>query len=181
MPTSSFKATYNIEVLLNEIVQGGIQNGVIPSRFLETATLATGTSDGQINKGYYVRETGIGSGVTTVYDLIGSLKDTSQATINFDEVVLIAIKNLGTTATQYLTIGPDATNGFGVVASNKGFWVAAIGSGGGSIIPADGGSWSIFHCYGGVPAAAGSTDELAVVTQAVTGNSWDLIILGRDN
>lgn len=179
--SSTFKATVNIDVLLSEMVQGGLQNGLIPSRFLEMFTLATGTSDGQINKGYYKRETGIGSAVTTVYDLIGTLLDVSGTVINFDEVVLIAIKNLGTTATQYLTIGPDATAGFGVVASNKGFWAAAIGSGGGSIIPADGGSWTIFHCYGGVPAAAGSTDKLSVVTQAVTGNTWDIVILGRDN
>lgn len=181
MPTSTFKAAVNIDILLSEMIQGGLQNGLVPSRFLEAFSLATGTSDGQINKGYYKRETGIGSSVTTVYDLIGTLLDTSGTVINFDEVVLIAIKNLGTTATQYLTIGPDVTAGFGIISSNKGFWVAAIGSGGGSIILADGGSWTVFHAYGGVPAAAASTDELSVVTQAVTGNTWDLVILGRDN
>lgn len=179
--TSTFKGSVNIDILLNEIVSNGLSNGPIPTRFLEQFPLMTGTADGQINKGHYHREVGIGSAVTTLYDLVGSITDMSGNVINFDEVVLIAIKNLSSTAANYLTIGPNATAGFGVVSSNVGFWAAAIGSGGGSIIPADGGSWTIFHCYSGVPAVGGSTDKLAVVTQATTGNTWDIIILGRDN
>jgi len=178
---STFKANVNIDIVLNEIVQNGIQSGPIPSRFLEAFPLMTGTADGQINKGHYHREVNIGSAVTTQYDLVGGITDFCGNTVNFDEVVLIAIKNLSSTPANYLTIGPAATAGFGVVSSNVGFWAAAIGSGGGNIIPADGGSWTIFHCYGGVPAVAGTTDKLAVVTQATTGNTWDIIIIGRDN
>lgn len=185
---STFTGTVNIEVVLNQMVQSGIQNGVIPARFIQQMQLATGTTDGQINVGYYKRESGIGASATQVYDLIGTLTDNSGTTINFDEVVLIAIRNLSATAANYLTIGPDASSGFGVVSSNKGFWVAALGSGGGSIVPADydsasdTGSWVILHSRVGIPATAGSTDELSVVTQSGTSsNTWDILIIGRDN
>lgn len=50
------------------------------------------------------------------------------------------------------------------------------------MVPADGGSWLVLHCKGGVPVAAGSTDELAVITQSGTSsNTWDIMILGRNN
>jgi hypothetical protein len=185
---STYNASVAIELVLNEIVQSGIKNGLIPSRFLQSMQLATGTSDGQINVGYYKIETGIGASATTVYDLVGSLTDATGTTLNFDEVVLIAMRNLSGTAANYLTLGPDATAGFGVVASNKGFWVAALGSGGGSVLPADydsvtgRGSWLILHSLVGIPAATGSTDELSVVTQGGTSaNTWEILIFGRDN
>lgn len=184
----AFNASVNIEIILNEIVASGMRNGLVPARFLQQMALATGTSDGQVNVGYYKRETGIGSAVTTSYDLVGGLTDLAGATINFDEVVLIAIRNLSATAANYLVLAPHATNGFGIVSSNKGFWAAAGGSGGGSVIPgdydsaSDTGSWTILHSRVGIPAAAGSTDILAVITQSGTSsNTWDLLILGRDN
>jgi hypothetical protein len=180
MPASTFKATLNLDLLLTEIVSGGLQNGPIPSRFLEAFPLPNGTSDGQINVGYYKRESGIAN-TTTAYDLVGSLTNISGTVINFDEVVLIAIKNLSTTAANYLTIGPDATNGFGAISGNKGFWSAALGSGGGTVVAADGGSWTVFHSYTGVPATAGTADKLSVVTTGTSANTWDIIIIGRDN
>lgn len=177
---TTFTARIALDVLFNEIrSNNGIKQGADQARLNELVDMATGTSDNQCNVCYSVQTSAIGA-TTTVYDLIGSLTNTEGTTINFDEVVLVAIKNLGTTATQYLTIGPDATNGFGVVASNVGFWAAALGSGGGSVVAADGGSWTVMHCKGGVPAAAGSTDELSVLTTG-TGNTWRLMIIGRDN
>ena len=178
--SSTFKATLNLDLLLTEIVSSGLMNGPLAPRFLEQLNMMTGTSDGQVNVGYYKRESGIAN-TTTTYDLIGSLKDNSQTTINFDEVVLIAIKNLSTTAANYLTIGPDATNGFGAISANKGFWSAALGSGGGTVVTADGGSWTVFHAYTGVPATAGTGDKLSVITTGTSLNTWDIIIIGRDN
>lgn len=178
--STSINARVSLDVLFNEIITGGLKAGTLPTQWTEALDLANGTSDGQINKAWAKRESSIGA-TTTTYDLVGgSLADTEGNAVTFDEVVLLAVKNRGTTATQYLTVGPDATNGFGVLASNVGWWAAAIGSGGGTIVPADGYSWTIWHCRGGIPAAAGSTDELSVVTTG-TGNGWDVIILGRDN
>lgn len=179
---STVSGRVQLTISADEILAAiGGGKGVFKHEIQELLDLATGTSDGQINKAWSKVETGIGSAVTTVYDLIGSLTDKDGTVINFDEVVLVAVKNLASTATQWLTVGPDATAGFGVAASNKGFWVAAIGAGGGDVIVADGQSWMVKHCRSGVPAAAGSTDELSVVTQAVTGNTWFILILGRDN
>lgn len=176
----TFSARVALDILFNELRSGdGVKSGQDQARMNELIDMATGTSDNQCNVAYSVQTSGIGA-TTTVYDLLGVLTNTQGAVINFDEVVLIAIKNLGTTATQYLTIGPDATAGFGAVASNVGFWAAALGAGGGSVVAADGGSWTVMHCKGGVPTAAGSTDELSVVTTG-TGNSWRLMIIGRDN
>jgi hypothetical protein len=175
----TFNGRIALDLLFNEVVTSGVAPSSRIGRINELVDLATGTSDNQINAAYAVEVTGIGA-TTTVYDLLGGLTGLDGAAISFDEVVLVAIKNLGTTATQYLTIGPEATAGFGVLASNVGFWAAAIGSGGGSVVPADGGSWVVHHCKGGVPVAAGSTDELSVVTPG-TGNTWRIMILGRDN
>jgi hypothetical protein len=178
--STTFSANVTLDVMFNEIrASNGVKAGSDVGRIAELLNLATGTADNQINQAYAVQTSGIGA-TTTVYDLIGTLTDREGNTLNFDEVVLIAVKNLGSTATQYLTVGPDASNGFGVISSNVGFWAAALGSGGGSVVAADGGSWTVMYCKGGVPAAAGSTDELSIVTTG-TANSWRLIILGRDN
>lgn len=186
---NTFTGSFDINVTLNEIVSsGGLRSGSIPTRFLQQLSMATGTADGQVNVGYYKRESGIGASVTTSYDLVGGLTDASGNAINIDEVVLIAIRNLSATAANYLVMAPNATNGFGIVSSNKGFWAAAGGSGGGSVIPADydsatdTGSWVVLHSRVGIPAAAGSTDILSVITQSATSsNTWDIVIIGRDN
>ena len=186
---NTFTASFDVNVTLNEIVgSGGLRSGSIPTRFLQQLQMATGTAGGQVNVGYYKRESGIGASVTTSYDLVGGLTDASGNAINIDEVVLIAIRNLSATAANYLIVGPHPTNGFGIVSSNKGFWQAAGNAGGGNIVSADydsatdTGSWVVLHSRVGVPAAAGSTDILGVITQSATSsNTWDIVIIGRDN
>ena len=175
MSTVSGRVT--LSVLAREVLSAGISKGVIDREFTELLDLPNGTADNQINKCYAARTSAIGA-TTTVYDLAGSLTDEDGATITFAEVVLIAVRNLSTTAASYFTVGPDATNGFGAIAANKGFWAAAIGSGGGSIVAADGDSWCVMHSKGGVPVTAGTGDELSIVTPG-TGNTWDILILGR--
>lgn len=177
---STVSGKINLSILAREVLAAGISKGVIDREFTSLLDLSNGTADNSINKCYATRASGIGA-ATTMYDLIGTLTDEEGATINFDEVVLIAVRNLSTTAANYLTVGPDATNGFGIVASNKGFWAAALGSGGGSVCAADGDSWVVMHSKAGVPAAAGSTDELSIVTTGASLNTWDILILGRDN
>lgn len=179
--TETVNGKISLDILFNEILTGTPEDqGVYKRKFSALVDLATGTSNNQINVAWAKTEAAIAN-TTTVYDLIGSLTNTAGTTLNFDEVVLIAVKNLSSTAANYITFGPDATAGFGVLASNVGFWSAALGSGGGSVVPADGGSWTVMHCVGGVPAAAGSTDELSVVTTAVALNTWQIMLLGRDN
>lgn len=175
--STTVTARVALDIVFNEVISSGLKQGALPARFLQEHALANGTSDGQIDRAYAKRETGIGASVTTVYDLVGSLTDTEGNTISFAEVVLIAIRNRSSTAANWLSMGPDATNGFGVVSSNKGFWADASDR---TVIPADGDSWVVLYSRGGVPAAAGSTDELAVITQGGTSsNTWDILILGR--
>jgi hypothetical protein len=178
--SSTFSASVKLDLVMNELITDGIRNGVLAPRFTESLSLATGTSDGQINLGYYVSATGIAASSTTAYDLAGSLTDESGATMTFAETCLIAMRNTRTTALATLTIGPDATNGHGVLAAGRGYWAAALGSGGGSVVH-PGGGWTVLYAPDGVLVGAGSTDELSVIASAVVGdtNSWDLIVLGR--
>ena len=166
-----------------EVADTSTPNTIANHVFEKIADILAGTSDNQINRAYSKVETGIGSGVTTVYDLIGSLTDKSGSTINFDEVTLIVVENLSTTAANYLLVGPDATNGFGTLAANVGFWSLATDR---SVVPAasstGGTSFTMWFAPGGVPAAAGSTDELAVITGgSASGATWRILIFGRDN
>lgn len=166
-----------LDLAFQEVISAGPKIGPVTSRLLASYDLVNGTSDGQIDRGYAKRETGIGASATTVYDVIAALNNTEGTSITMAEVVLVAIRNLSTTAANYLLVGPDATNGFGVVASNKGFWADASDR---NVVPADGDSWVVLYSKGGVPAAAGSTDEIAVITQGGTSsNTWDIMVLGR--
>lgn len=166
-----------------EVVSDGPLKGRNKHELEALLDLPSGTSDGQIDLVYSDYQTGIAASTTTVYDLAGSLTNLSGATITFVEVTTIAIRNRSATAANYLTVGPDATNGFGAVASNKGFWADASDR---NVIPANydsqtgDGGWLILHSRGGIPVAAGSTDELAVITQGGTSaNTWEIVIFGR--
>ena len=100
---STVSGSINLSILAREVLSSGISKGAISREFQAILDLPNGTNDQQINKCYAKRESGIGASVTTVYDLIGSLTDEDGTTINFDEVVLIAIRNLSSTAANYLT------------------------------------------------------------------------------
>lgn len=184
--SSTFNGSLTLDILANELYTSGNKRGPLPAHILANARLATGTANGQINKAWYKQYTGIAASTTTSIDLIGSLTDTSGDTINFDEVVLIFIRNLSSTAVNYLEVGPHATNGFGVLASNRGVWKDVSDR---SIIPADstadssgGGAFFLWHNVEGVPAAAGSTDILAIITGgSASAATFEVLILGRDN
>jgi len=180
---STFRGGVMFRVQGDEIVSSGPLKGANKRALELQLDLPNGTTDGQIDLAYSKIETGIGASVTTVYDLIGSLTDLSGGAVSFAEVVTIAIRNLSATAANWLSVGPDATAGFGVVATNKGFWADASDR---SVVMADYDSssgdsgWLILHCRSGVPASAGTSDELAVITQSGTSaNTWEIVILGR--
>jgi len=181
--SSTITARVALSVSFNEIATGVLPKGVWRSPIAMDLKMANGTTTGQVDLAYGITATGIGASVTTVYDLAGSLTDLSGATITFVDVCTIAIRNKSATVANYLTVGPDATAGFGVVASNLGFWADASDR---NVVSADynasdgDSSWLILHCRTGVVVGAGSTDELAVITQGGTSaNTWDIVILGR--
>lgn len=167
----------------------GLQNGTVPIDVLEMFDLQNGTADGKCDCVYYGRASSVAATTTTSYDLVGAaLLDIAGNAIVFAEVCLIAVRNLRTTALAYIQIGPHATNGFGKLASSKGFWgaTADITNGGGNVVgPAssssDRTSWHVMYDEVGVPCVAATSDILAVLTSGVAGstNSWDLLIVGR--
>lgn len=179
MGTSSARVLIDIQA--QDLIAAGIVAGVIPAKFLEQFNLDTGTADGKCDLVYAKTESAIAASTITSYDLSGSLLGPGGAACVFVEVALIAIRNKRTTALAYLDIGPHATNGFGRLASSRGFWPADVGADAdqGSIVEPEG--WLVLYSKGGVPVTAGTADILRVTTSAVVGstNSWDLLIIGR--
>ena len=171
----TYQARVSLDILFQQVVtSGNLVSGPLEGKFRELIdiTPASGTM-----VCYAKSETGIGA-TTTMYDLLGVLTSVdASTTLNFGRIYLIAIKNRGTTATQYLTIGPDVSNGFGAVASNTGFWAAALGSGGGTVVAADGYSWAVHYNRTGIVPVAATSDEVSVITTG-TGNAWDILIIG---
>jgi hypothetical protein len=184
--SSTFTANLDLSLIMDELITDGNTKGAPKTTLLNLVRFANGTANGQINKGWHKLYTGIAASTTTSIDLIGTLTDRSGNVINFDEVVLIYIRNLSDTAANYLEVGPHATNGFGVLAANRGIWKDASDR---NIIPADstsgatgGGAFFLWHNVAGVPAAAGSTDILAITTGgSASAATFEVLILGRDN
>ena len=183
--SSTFTASLDLNLLATELFTAGVSRGPIRTNILSNVRMATGTSDGQINKAWYKRYTGIAASTTTSIDLIATLTDTSGDVINFDEVVLIYVRNLSSVAANRLEIGPHATNGFGVLANDRGVWKDVSDR---NIIPSDstadatgGGAFFLWYNIAGVPAAAGSTDILAIITGgSASAATFEVLILGRD-
>lgn len=176
---STVSGSINLSLIATEIAQSGGAALVAKYNFAELLDLPNGVSDNQINKAYYTKVTGVAASTITQYDLVGTLTDKDGALINFDEVVLIAVRNLSSTLANALSVGPHATNGFGILAASKGFWNAAADK---NIVNADGDSWMVLFSKSGVPTTAGTADILDVTTQAATSlNTWEILVLGRDN
>jgi hypothetical protein len=188
--TPSAKIQLDIQAV--EILTSGVKSGVIPSRFLTMLDLPNGTLDGNINRVFSKTESSVAASTVTSYDVVGGVVDSFGSAITMAEVVLIAIRNNSTTALQTLIVGAHATNGFGKLASGRGFFGAACDvttapttCQGGIVVPAPtsagGPGWMVLYSPDGVPAVAATSDVLAVVTSAVVGstNGWDILILGR--
>lgn len=181
MPTVTCNAKVNLDIVAHQILSAGLLAGAIPAKFQELLNLTSGTTDGAIDLAYAVQVTGKAASATTSYDLVGGVADAFGSTQSFAEVCLVAIKNRRTTALAYLSVGPHATNGFGKLASSRGFFgaTADVTNGGGITIAPD--SWYVAYQKDGVPCVAATSDVLAIVTSGVAGstNEWDLLILGR--
>jgi hypothetical protein len=152
-------------------------SGVYTHTFPKVIDYANGTLDGQIDRVYSIVESGIGSAVTTNYDLAGSLKDRANNTITFAEVTMILLVNLSSTAANALQIGPGASNGFGVLATNKGVWADATDR---TVVMAGADDYFLWVSKVGCPVTATTGDILSVITQTGTSaNTWLLVVAGR--
>jgi hypothetical protein len=114
-------------------------------------------------------------------DLSGALTDSFGNVVQFAEVVLIALRNNRVDAGAYIQLAPAAANGFGRLASSKGFWPADIAADAdqGNIVGPS--AWLTLYDPTGVPVTAGTGDILSIITSATVGatNAWDILILGR--
>ena len=164
-------ARVNISVKAYQVIQDGIEAGVIPADFLESITLRNGTDEGEIDLVYAVTESAVAASATTSYDL-NNLTHLGEAVV-FDEVVLIVLRNKRTTALASLQAGPNTSDGFG--AGAVGFWASQPDR---SVVNPD--SWVILYSKAGVIVDA-THKVLDIDTSAVVGatNSWDLLVLGR--
>jgi hypothetical protein len=177
-------ASVSLQITARDVLTSGLARGVIPIQFAQILELNNGLADANIDLVYTDTKVAVAASNTPgqSYDLVGtSLKDSFGASVSFAEVVLIALYNRRLDAGAYLQVGPHATNGFGRLSGSKGFWPADLAADAdqGSIVGP--GAWLCLFDPVGVPAGAGATDILTVITSAVAGstNGWDLLILGR--
>lgn len=177
---STVTARIKIGIKVNEVLNPSGSNGNVGTLALQISELAdyvNNLADSGSNalKAYIDTQEGVGASQNQDYDLIGSLSDNDGGTINFDEVYWIIVWNRS--STYALTLGPGATNSFGVGSGNQGFWADASDK---SYIPPL--SPRVLASAGGVPAAAGSTDNLRLSTLGgSSANAWSILIIGRDN
>jgi hypothetical protein len=162
----------------------GSQSGPLTTKVATSVRMPTGTTDGSIDRAYYANVTGLGSAATTTFDLAGSLTDPSGATISFAEVVAIFVRNKSATAGNGIRVGPAASNGFGVLATGKGFWLNAADRA--IIQPAStaestgGGNFWFVYAIDGVPVTAGTGDQFVVTTETgASSAAFEILILGR--
>ena len=177
-------ASVSLQITARDVLTSGLARGVIPMQFAQILELNNGLAYANIDLAYADTKVGVAASNTPgqAYDLVGtSLKDSFGNSVSFAEVVLIALYNRRLDAGAYLKLAPDATFPFGLLAGSKGFWPADIAADTdqGSIVGP--GAWLVLFDPVGVPAGAGATDVIRVITSAVVGstNSWDILILGR--
>ena len=174
-------ASVNLSITARDVLNTGLKAGVIPIQFATAVELNNGLLDSQIDLAWSASRVGMAAGGTTNMDLHGALTDSFGNTVQFAEVVLIALRNNRADAGAYLLLAPAAANGFGRLAASKGFWSADIAADfdQGNIVGPS--SWLCLYDPTGVPTTPGSVDVLSITTSAVAGstNAWDILILGR--
>jgi hypothetical protein len=174
-------ASVSLQITARDVLTSGLKAGVIPIQFNNILELNNGLLDTQIDLAWTASRVAMPASATTNMDLHGALTDSFGNTVQFHEVVLIALRNNRVDAGAYLLLAPAAANGFGRLTSSKGFWPADLGADTdqGNIVGPT--SWLCLYDPTGVPTAVGTADILAITTSAVVGstNAWDILILGR--
>jgi len=174
-------ASVNLSITARDVLASGLKAGVIPIQFNNAVELNNGLADSQIDLAFTVSRVGIAASSATNMDLSGALTDSFGNVVQFAEVVLIALRNNRVDAGAYLLLAPAAANGFGRLATSKGFWPADLAADAdqGNIVGPS--AWLTLYDPTGVPVTAGTGDILSITTSAVVGstNAWDILILGR--
>jgi hypothetical protein len=174
-------ASVSLQITARDVLTSGLRAGVIPIQFANILELNNGLLDTQIDLAWTASRVAMPASATTNMDLHGALTDSFGNTVQFAEVVLVALRNNRADAGAYLLLAPAAANGFGRLAASKGFWPADLGADTdqGNIVGPS--SWLCLYDPTGVPTTPGTVDVLAITTSAVVGstNAWDILILGR--
>jgi hypothetical protein len=174
-------ASVSLQITARDVLNSGLSRGVIPIQFAQVLELNNGLTDANIDLAWSVTRVAMPASATTNMDLSGALTDSFGNVVQFAEVVLIALVNNRADALAYLLLAPAAANGFGRLASSKGFWPADLGADTdqGNIVGPS--SWLCLYDPTGVPVTAGTADILSITTSAVVGstNGWSILILGR--
>lgn len=111
----------------------------------------------------------LGAASSETLDLAGGLTDAFGNAITFVEVVAILIVNLNTLVADFLNVGPNSSNGFGV-----GFWAAVAhrnriaGAAAIELVNPD-----------GVAVTAGTGDLLFVENPGANPVNYEITIVGR--
>jgi len=181
MATNS--ARVNVEITTKTPFTSGLLQNVLALKFIEAFDLNVGTGDGQIDLCYTKSLSAQAAGTTSIDLHAGTIKDPAGNSAVFVEVCLIAIRNNSTVALANLTIGPDATAGFGNLgspAAGLGFWPADIAADNdqGNVV-APNGDWLVLYCTKGVPVNNSFKNLDVVTTGAGSTNGFDLLVLGR--
>ena len=174
-------ASVSLQITARDVLNSGLSRGVIPIQFAQVLELNSGLTDANIDLAWSVTRVNMPASATTNMDLHGALTDSFGNTVQFHEVVLIALVNNRADAAAYLLLAPAASNGFGRLTTSKGFWPADVAADGdqGSIVGPS--SWLCLCDPTGVPTTPGTADILSITTSAVVGstNGWSILILGR--
>lgn len=174
-------ASVNLSITARDVLTSGLKAGVIPIQFATAVELNNGLANGQIDLAWTASRVAMPASATTNMDLHGALTDSFGNTVQFHEVVLIALRNNRTTALANLTLAPGSSNGFGRLAGGLGFWPADIAADADQGNVCSPGGWLVLYAADGVPVTAGTADILSITTSAVAGdtNAWDILVLGR--
>jgi len=174
-------ASVSLQITARDVLSAGLKAGVIPIQFATAVELNNGLADGQIDLVWSASRVGIAASTTTNMDLSGILTDSFGNAVLFAEVCLIALRNNRADAGAYITLAPAAANGFGRLATSKGFWPADIAADSDQGSVCGPGAWLCLYDPTGVPVTAGTGDILSIITSATVGstNAWDILILGR--
>jgi hypothetical protein len=173
-------ASVSLSITARDVLNTGLKAGVIPIQFAAAVELNNGLTNANIDLAWSASRVAMPAGGTTTMDLHGALTDSFGNTVQFHEVVLIALRNNRLDAGAYIVLAPGAAP-FGRLAAGSGFWPADIAADAdqGNIVGP--GSWLCLYDPTGVPTAAGVTDQIQIATSAVVGstNAWDILVLGR--
>lgn len=176
-------ASVSLQITARDVLNAGLSRGVIPIQFNQILELNNGLLDSQIDLAWSTSRVGVAASTTIDMDLHGALTDSFGNTVQFAEVVLIALVNNRTDAGAYILLAPTAAAPFGRLSGGKGFWPADIAADNdqGSVVGPSG--WLCLYDPTGVPTTPGSTDKISITTSATVGstNAWSILVLGRSN